>query len=96
MPMAQNPELNSGSPRRRRGRPSRSDELKRTLAELGCDPAAIDPLRVLASIAADVSMPATARVNAAKALLVQRAQPAEASNAVADRAIKLMAERREH
>jgi hypothetical protein len=65
-------------PRRRRGRPTREEEVRRTLAEIGCDPALVDPRRVLASIAADESMPPTARVAAARTLLGQRDQgPAE-------------------
>ena len=42
------------------------------LAEVGCDPALVNPRRVLASIAGDVDAPASARVAAAKALLDQR------------------------
>jgi hypothetical protein len=42
------------------------------LVEVGCDPALVDPRRVLAAIAGDVDAPASARVAAAKALLDQR------------------------
>ena len=93
--MATNPKK---SPRRR-GRPSKQEELQRSLAEIGIDPALIDPLRILASIAANRSMPPTARVAACKALLAARDQgPAEASVVVGDavsvRAQELLAARR--
>jgi hypothetical protein len=73
--------------------------MRHALAELGTDPALVDPLRVLASIAADRSMPPTARVAACKALLAARDQdPAEASAVVGDaisvRAQELLAARR--
>ena len=48
--------------------------MRRTLAEIGVDPLAIDPRRILAGIAADESMPPTARVAAARALLGGRDQ----------------------
>jgi hypothetical protein len=84
---------------RRRGRPTREEEMRHALAELGIDPALVDPLRVLASIAANRSMPPTARVAACKALLAARDQgPAEASVVVGDavsvRAQELLAARR--
>jgi hypothetical protein len=86
-------------PRRRPGRPSKSEELAQVLAELGIDPALIDPRRVLASIAADADAPASARVAAAKALLAAPDQdPTEASAVAADavsvRAQQLLAARR--
>src|SRR5262249_20201776 len=40
--------------------------------ELGIDPALVDPLRVLASVAGDATAPASARVAAARALLAAR------------------------
>jgi len=55
-------------PRRRPGRPTKQEELRRVLAGIGIDPSAIDPLRILAAIAANGSMPPTARVAACKAL----------------------------
>src|SRR5262245_9626499 len=70
--MAEKPSLKPENPRRRRGRPSRKEELQRALAELGVDPALVDPLRVLASVASDAAAAPTARVAAAKALLRQR------------------------
>jgi hypothetical protein len=63
--MATKPE----KPPRRRGRPSRKEEVERALANIGVDPALVDPRRVLASIAGDVDAPASARVSAARALL---------------------------
>lgn len=68
--------------RRRRGRPTKEDEVRQALAAAGCDPEAVDPLRILAGIAADESKPPTARVAACKALLAVRDQaPAEATGA---------------
>jgi hypothetical protein len=94
--MAATPE----KPRRRRGRPTREEEVRQALAEIGIDPALVDPRRVLASIAGDADAPPTARVAACKALLGQRDQePAEDSAAgsdVAARAIRLMAARKAH
>jgi hypothetical protein len=90
----------SEKPRRRPGRPSKAEEVRRALAEIGCDPAAIDPLRILAGIAADESMPPTARVTACKVLLGQRDQRnpaadlAVAGDAVSVRAQQLLAARR--
>jgi hypothetical protein len=54
---------------RRRGRPSKQEELRRALAEIGVDPSLVDPRRILAAIAISRSMPPTARVAACKALL---------------------------
>jgi hypothetical protein len=92
--MATTPE----KPRRRPGRPSKAEEVRRVLAEIGIDPSAIDPMRILADIAANGSMPPTARVAACKALLGQRDQPAEdsavAGDAVSVRAQQLLAARR--
>jgi uracil-DNA glycosylase len=86
-------------PRRRPGRPTKEEEVRRALAEIGVDPALIDPLRILAGIAANGRMPPTARVAACKALLaVKEQEPAEdapvAVGDVAARAIKLMANAR--
>ena len=69
---------NTEKPSRRRGRPSRKEEMERALAEIGIDPALIDPLRILASIAANRSMPPTCRVAACKALLGVQDQDAAA------------------
>ena len=69
--------------------------MQRALAQIGLDPTLIDPLRILASIAANKSMPPTARVAACKVLLgVRDEDPADDSAAgsdVAGRAIQLMA-----
>jgi hypothetical protein len=54
---------------RSRGRPTRAAASRRALEELGVDPTALDPLRILAAVAADESAPASSRVMAAKALL---------------------------
>src|SRR5262249_6671233 len=70
--MAKKSHLNPKPPRRRRGRPTREEELQRALVELGVDPALVDPLRVLASVAGDAAAPASARVAAARALLAAR------------------------
>ena len=87
---------NTDKPSRRRGRPSRKEDMERALAEIGIDPALVNPLRILAAIAANGRMPPTARVAACKVLLGMRDEdPAEDSAAagsdVAERAIKLMA-----
>jgi hypothetical protein len=74
--MTENLPLTPEKLRRRPGRRSRQEELARTLAELGVDPALVDPLRVLASVAGDAAAAPTARVAAAKALLRQR-EPAK-------------------
>src|SRR5262245_581468 len=95
--MADKPALNPENPRRKRGRPSRQEELQRALAELGVDPATIDPRRILAAIAGDAAAPAGARVMACKALLAARdGSQAEdpAGSDVAARAIRLMASAR--
>ena len=54
-------------PNRKRCRPTRRDASAKALAAV--DLAAIDPETVLRQIAADASAPATARVQACKALL---------------------------
>src|SRR5262245_3658008 len=95
--MAAKPPLNPEIPRRKRGRPSREDELQRALAELGVDPASIDPRRVLASIAGDADAPAGARVAACRTLLgLSEGSEARAiaESTVAERAIRLMTSRK--
>jgi hypothetical protein len=70
-----------------------------TLAAVGCDPAAIDPLRILAGIASDETKPPTARVAACKVLIAARSGPADPADdlavvtngALGDRAIRLLA-----
>jgi hypothetical protein len=70
--------------------------VRQALATVGCDPALIDPKRILASIAADADAPAGARVAACRTLL--NLDPADDSAAaasdVAARAIRLMAARK--
>jgi hypothetical protein len=89
--MATTPE----KPRRRPGRPSKAEEMRRVLAGIGIDPLAIDPRRILAAIAANRSMPPTARVAACTVLLRVKDQDAAEDSAagsdVAQRAIRLMA-----
>ena len=97
--MAEKPALNPEPPRRRRGRPSRKEEVQRALAELGIDPATIDPRRVLAAIASDISAPAGARVAACRALMAARDSDepdgsVAGSDAVSVRAQQLLAARR--
>jgi hypothetical protein len=52
---------------KRRGRPTRAEVSAKALADL--DPAQVDPLAILRTIASDASAPAAARVAACKALL---------------------------
>jgi len=95
--MAENPALNPETPRRKRGRPSRKEEVKQALAEIGVDPALIDPRRILASIAGDAEAPAGARVQACRTLLgLSEGSDARAvaDDPVTERAIQLMAARR--
>jgi hypothetical protein len=97
--MAEKPDLNPNPQRRKRGRPTRKEEVARALAEIGIDPRSVDPLAVLASIMMDATLPASARVQAARALIAARQEPAEDSAAggdVASRAIRLMAARKAH
>lgn len=79
--------------RLRRGRPTRADTAKRVealLRDAGIDPTEIDPRRILASIAADVSAPASARVQACRALLTKAPSDPEDDDLLTARAIKLM------
>lgn len=61
-----------GGARAGAGRPPVNVTLQRAIARLGVDPATVDPLAILASIAVDQKTPATARVAAARALLDAR------------------------
>jgi hypothetical protein len=81
----------------RRGRPSRaqaSAAALKAVIDLGVDVEAIDPRRVLASIAADPSAPASARVQAARALLADAipspGAPTAAGDALSKRALALL------
>lgn len=60
----------------RGGRPTRAEATAKALTALGVDPASVDPRRILAAIAADVSAPASARVAACRALLGDAPKPA--------------------
>jgi hypothetical protein len=86
------------TPRRRPGRPTKAEEMRRTLAELGVNPASIDPRRILAAIAGDADAPASARVAACKVLLAVVSERPEDSvaggDAVSLRAQELLAARR--
>jgi hypothetical protein len=67
---------NTEKPPRRRGRPSKAEELQRALAALAIDPQTVDPLAVLAGIMMDAALPASARVQAARLLIAARDQAA--------------------
>jgi hypothetical protein len=70
----------SEPPPRRRVRPSRQERTAKAMATLTIDPQTVNPLGVLAAIMVDTSLPAVARVQAAKALIAARDQdPAENS-----------------
>jgi hypothetical protein len=77
--MAESPSPETGKNRKPRvgkargGRPNRSEALRRRIAEAGVDPALVDPRKLLAAIALDATAPATARVQACKALLAAQA-----------------------
>jgi len=72
--------------------------VRRALAELGLDPSSIDPRKILAAIAADLSAPAGARVAACKGLLAAGPEQPETSvagsDAISVRAQQLLAARR--
>jgi hypothetical protein len=59
-------------PKRKAGRPTRREASKRALS--GLDLSNLDPVAVLRTIAGDSSAPASARVAAAKALLLAGGQ----------------------
>src|SRR5262245_44236657 len=98
--MVEKSAINPGPPRRKRGRPTREEAAARALATLAIDPQSVDPLAVLAGIMMNPALPASARVQAARALIAARDQgSAEDSAAVSDvasRAIKLLAARKAH
>jgi hypothetical protein len=98
--MVEKPVLNPNPPRRKRGRPTKAEELRRELAVLAIDPRSVDPLAVLAAIMMNPNLPASARVQAARALIAARDQdPAgdvAAAGDVAERAIRLLAARKAH
>src|SRR5262245_7542299 len=71
-PMADKPVTTPNKPRRKGGRPTRAEATAKALAAIGVDPALINPMNILASIAADPSAAPTARVMAIRVLLRQR------------------------
>jgi len=90
-----------GAPQRKRGRPSKEEATRRALAAILVDPRTVDPLAVLAGIMMDATLPASARVQAARALLAARDQDPQVSDAhtaggdaVSVRAQQLLAARR--
>lgn len=79
--------------KRKVGRPTRRAASKAALA--GIDLNAVDPKAVLRSIAADESAPASARVAAAKALLVlenkgEESEGQESGDAVSRAALRIL------
>jgi hypothetical protein len=65
--MVEDPAATPRKPKRKGGRPSRVEASAKALR--GLDLTAIDPVAILREIAADLSVPASARVAACKALL---------------------------
>ncbi|WOH78254.1 hypothetical protein RX327_20005 [Bradyrhizobium sp. BEA-2-5] len=81
--------------KRKKGRPTRREASKKALR--GVDLATIDPRQVLLEIAGDRSAPATARLQAARALLNGTAEPQrprlpedQETNPVARRALRIL------
>jgi len=82
----------------KQGRPTRkqsSAKMLKALLSSGIDPESVDPCAILATIAADASCPATARVAACRALLADGAAKAVASadvpnDGLSRRAIELL------
>jgi hypothetical protein len=79
--MAEHPPLKPEKPKRRRGRPTKLEELKEAMAALLVDPQNVDPLAALAGIMLDPAQPGLARVQAARLLLGAREQAAAAKPA---------------
>jgi len=74
--MVEDPPATPRKPKRKGGRPSRAEASAKALC--GVDLTAVDPVAILREIAADLSAPASARVQAARALLDLRdSNPAE-------------------
>jgi hypothetical protein len=79
------------------GRPGRAVASAKALAALGVDPATIDPMWILASIAADASAPAAARVAACRVLLgAPKAPERDKMDQASSRAITLLQQGRLH
>jgi hypothetical protein len=70
--MVEDPAVTHRGPKRKGGRPTRAEATAKALAAIGVDPTTIDPMSILAAIAADPSAPASARVQACKALIAAR------------------------
>ena len=60
--------------------------MQRALAALAIDPRTVDPLAVLAGIMMDATLPAAARVQAARLLIAARDQTAETKRPGKDKA----------
>jgi hypothetical protein len=82
--MADDPAVTPAKPKSKGGRPSRAAASAKALR--GIDPAAIDLVMVLRTIAADRSAPASARVNACRTLLALPGDP-EARRKAAEAAV---------
>jgi hypothetical protein len=80
------------------GRPGRAVASAKALAALGVDPATIDPRWILASIAADASAPAAARVAACRVMLAAspKAPDRDEMDQTSARAIALLQQGRLH
>jgi hypothetical protein len=65
------------SERKKVGRPSRKDELKKAIEEASIDPAIVDPWRVLSAIAIDSKVAAMTRITACVALIEHPRRAAE-------------------
>jgi hypothetical protein len=92
--MVDDPHATHGKPKRKGGRPLRAEASAKALR--GLDLTAIDPVAILRQIAADSSAPASARVQACRALLGVQGQPAERSGGdsrINERAIAMMMRR---
>jgi hypothetical protein len=65
--MVDDPSATPGKSKRKGGRPSRAEASAKAL--LGVNLAAVDPVAILRTIAADTSMPGSTRVSACRTLL---------------------------
>jgi len=70
--MADKPATTPSKPKARGGRPTRAEATAKALAAIGVDPRLINPMNILAAIAADPSAAPTARVMAIRVLLRER------------------------
>src|SRR5262245_35051858 len=76
-PMADKPVTTPSKPKARGGRPTRAEATAKALAAIRVDPVMINPMNILAAIAADPSAAPTARVMAIRVLLRQRELPSK-------------------